>query len=247
VHREGLQLQVLPDAEVVMPMKHGYRREKIANWKRVCAPGSIRTVKSGKARVLVCCPRSHWRKGKCKVSMRAVSLDAPRSFGGYWKSYAKVPNLTKPYQAALIKIGNAGIGRPATARKREFLLKWGLIRPVRGPGGTVGYEVTAKGWQTVPSFGAAPATKPEWRIRHRPIGGWWVEFRPPGRTQWITAYANLKTESAAKLEVAEHKKRLRAAGMLDGIASDTKKEHREHPWTTMAQARRIARDHAKRK
>jgi len=62
-----------------MPAPKGYRRRKIANWKRVCAPGSIRTVKSGKARVLVCCPKGkRKRNGRCKVGMSAVSLDVPR-------------------------------------------------------------------------------------------------------------------------------------------------------------------------
>jgi hypothetical protein len=64
-----------------MPAPRGYKRKKLKSWRKFCAPGSIRTILSGKARVLVCCPRSHWKRGRCKVGMRAVSLDVPRSFG----------------------------------------------------------------------------------------------------------------------------------------------------------------------
>jgi hypothetical protein len=54
----------------------------------------------------------------------------------------KTINLTKPYRAALEKIANAGIGRPATARKRDRMIRWGLIRPVAN---TNGFEITAAG------------------------------------------------------------------------------------------------------
>ncbi len=62
-----------------MPVPKGWKRKRLGDWKRVCARGSIRTVKSGKARVLVCCPKGkRTRRGRCKVGLRAVSVDTPR-------------------------------------------------------------------------------------------------------------------------------------------------------------------------
>ena len=62
-----------------MPISKGWKRKKLANWRRVCAKGSIRRVRSGKAVVLVCCPKGKFgRSGRCKVGMRAVSIDTPR-------------------------------------------------------------------------------------------------------------------------------------------------------------------------
>ena len=75
-----------------MPISRGWKRKKLVkNYKRVCAPGSIRTkiVPNGRivARLTVCCPKGQWKHndGRCKVGMRAVSLDKPKSrgFGGY--------------------------------------------------------------------------------------------------------------------------------------------------------------------
>lgn len=39
-----------------------------------CDPKSIRTVKSGKARVLVCCPKKKWKGGHCIVGTRAIEV-----------------------------------------------------------------------------------------------------------------------------------------------------------------------------
>lgn len=62
-----------------MPIPRGYRRKKIVkSWRRSCAPGSIRTVKSGKARVLICCPKGKFSRGRCKVGTRAIAIDKPR-------------------------------------------------------------------------------------------------------------------------------------------------------------------------
>ncbi len=44
-----------------------------------CAPGSTRTVKSGRARVITCCPRGHYRRGRCLVAIKAQSILRPKS------------------------------------------------------------------------------------------------------------------------------------------------------------------------
>ena len=135
-----------------MPIPKGWKRKKIANWKRVCAAGSLRTVRSGKARVLVCCPKGKWkpRAGRCKVGTRAVSVDTPRggAFGAIGsRTRDRGPMfLTTPHAQALAKLGAQGIGKPTTRKKREFFLRHRLIRPVSG---TSGYEVTAKGWASI--------------------------------------------------------------------------------------------------
>jgi hypothetical protein len=63
-----------------MPISKGMKRKRLKNWRRFCAKGSIRTVKSGKAHVLVCCPKGKWKKRsqRCKVGTRVVSIDTPR-------------------------------------------------------------------------------------------------------------------------------------------------------------------------
>jgi hypothetical protein len=45
-----------------------------------CDRKSIRTVKSGKARVLVCCPKKKWKAGRCTVGTRAIDVKV-RGFG----------------------------------------------------------------------------------------------------------------------------------------------------------------------
>ena len=67
-----------------MPVPKGYRRKRfVKSYKRSCSKGSIRTIVRGKVRLLVCCPKGKWKKrsGRCKVGMRAISLDKPKSFG----------------------------------------------------------------------------------------------------------------------------------------------------------------------
>jgi hypothetical protein len=49
-----------------------------------CDPKSIRTVKSGKARVLICCPRKKWKKGRCRVGTKEIEI---RKFGEYLVRY----------------------------------------------------------------------------------------------------------------------------------------------------------------
>lgn len=62
-----------------MPAPKGWKRKKLADWRRVCAKGSMRTVKSGKARIFVCCPKGAWdsKRKRCKIGTRAVSIDKP--------------------------------------------------------------------------------------------------------------------------------------------------------------------------
>jgi hypothetical protein len=53
-------------------------RERLMSPK-MCAKGSFRTKRVGskKAKVVVCCPRGKWRKGRCSVGMKAQTLLRP--------------------------------------------------------------------------------------------------------------------------------------------------------------------------
>lgn len=42
---------------------------------------SFRWKTSGKARVLVACPKGHWRRGRCTVGLRAYKLLTPPKAG----------------------------------------------------------------------------------------------------------------------------------------------------------------------
>lgn len=44
-----------------------------------CARGSMRTVRSGTARVVVCCPKGKFKNGRCRVGMRAQTILRPFS------------------------------------------------------------------------------------------------------------------------------------------------------------------------
>lgn len=64
-----------------MPIPRGYKRKRLVkSYKRTCAKGSIRTIKRGKVRILICCPRGKWkpRARRCKVGTRAISIDKPK-------------------------------------------------------------------------------------------------------------------------------------------------------------------------
>lgn len=51
---------------------------------------------------------------------------------------------------------------------------------------------------------------PQWRVRKRPVGGWWAEFRPPGRVRWIPMLGvPFRTQADAEFAVREHKSRLK--------------------------------------
>lgn len=43
-----------------------------------CAAGSFRTIKRGKVSIVVCCPKGQYKRGKCRVGMRAQSILKPR-------------------------------------------------------------------------------------------------------------------------------------------------------------------------
>lgn len=43
-----------------------------------CAKGSFRTITRGKVKLVVCCPRGKWRRGRCTVGTRAQSILKPR-------------------------------------------------------------------------------------------------------------------------------------------------------------------------
>lgn len=58
-------------------------------------------------------------------------------------------------------------------------------------------------------LGRFGGSNPEWRIRKRPIGGWWAEFLPPGRKRWIPMLGvPFRSREAAEAAVREHKSRL---------------------------------------
>lgn len=58
-----------------MPIPRGYT-EKRGMRRGACAKGSIRTVRSGSARVLICCPKGKWnaRRSRCRVGTRAYAV-----------------------------------------------------------------------------------------------------------------------------------------------------------------------------
>lgn len=43
-----------------------------------CAKGSFRTIRSGKVKIVICCPKGKWRRGRCAVGTRAQSILRPR-------------------------------------------------------------------------------------------------------------------------------------------------------------------------
>ncbi len=54
-------------------------RERLMSPKK-CARGSFRTKRVGsksQAKVVVCCPKGKWRKGRCSVGMKAQTLLRP--------------------------------------------------------------------------------------------------------------------------------------------------------------------------
>lgn len=76
---------------------------------------------------------------------------APRDDGSATRREMRAMNMTIPLYRALVKVANAGIGNPGTARKAQRLLRKGLIRRVRG---TSGYEITALGARAICEFEA---------------------------------------------------------------------------------------------
>jgi hypothetical protein len=148
-----------------------------------CDKKSIRTIKRGKATILICCPKKKFRRGKCSVGTRAIDVRPFRGFGVLKRTDVR---LTTPYRVALEKIANAGNrARPATAAKKAYFLRHGLIRPVPG----AGYEITAKGARSInltrsgsPSFGAPPPAG--MKVRKGP------DFDYNG--EWIVDYAGTR-------------------------------------------------------
>jgi hypothetical protein len=56
----------------------------------------------------------------------------------------------------------------------------------------------------------------EHRTRRHPLGGIWVEFRPPGARRWITVLGSpFRTEDDAQAAVADHLTRLNERGGAD--------------------------------
>jgi hypothetical protein len=60
-----------------MPLEVGknYVRKRLRS-PRSCSPGSFRTVKRGRTRIVVCCPRGKWnrRSRRCRVGTMAQSI-----------------------------------------------------------------------------------------------------------------------------------------------------------------------------
>jgi len=59
------------------PLAHFCRERQVSPSK--CAKGSTRTVKRGAARIVVCCPKGKFRRGRCTVGMHAQSILRPFS------------------------------------------------------------------------------------------------------------------------------------------------------------------------
>ncbi len=59
-----------------MPKNHctpSYCRERKANPSKF-APKSFRTVTRGSTKVVVACPRGHWKSSRCTVGMRVQTV-----------------------------------------------------------------------------------------------------------------------------------------------------------------------------
>lgn len=58
-----------------MPVPKGFRERPADFPSGKCAPGSFRVkVLSRDKRILVCCPRGQFRKGRCRVGTRATKI-----------------------------------------------------------------------------------------------------------------------------------------------------------------------------
>jgi hypothetical protein len=57
-----------------------------------CDPKSIRTVKRGKASILICCPVKKWKRGKCSVGTKAIDA---RRFGAITSRVRPMPGTGK--------------------------------------------------------------------------------------------------------------------------------------------------------
>lgn len=58
-----------------MPVPKGFTEKKVRGV--TCARGSYRTKKLSKSkRLIVCCPKGpgHWKRGRCRVGMRAKAV-----------------------------------------------------------------------------------------------------------------------------------------------------------------------------
>lgn len=54
-----------------------FRRERQFSPK-LCARGSFRTITRGKIKLVICCPKGKYRRGRCSVGTRAQSILKPR-------------------------------------------------------------------------------------------------------------------------------------------------------------------------
>ena len=57
------------------PRAHFCRERQMSPGR--CAKGSTRTVKRGSTRIVVCCPKGKYTRGRCRVGMRAQSILRP--------------------------------------------------------------------------------------------------------------------------------------------------------------------------
>jgi hypothetical protein len=55
-------------------------RCRLKDYRKVCAKGSIRSKRSGRVLVVICCPKGKWsaRTSRCKVGTTAVALRWPK-------------------------------------------------------------------------------------------------------------------------------------------------------------------------
>ena len=49
------------------------RKRKVKNISKKCARGSFRTIRRGKKRIVICCPKGKFKDGRCTVGTKAQS------------------------------------------------------------------------------------------------------------------------------------------------------------------------------
>ena len=91
---------------------------------QACAKGSVRTLKRHpRLLIRVCCPKKHWRGGKCHVGMVAIAGARPKGAKKFAGSNVTIPraHLREDIREAkaMIKELKSGVKRDQAALKRR--------------------------------------------------------------------------------------------------------------------------------
>ena len=102
------------------------------NWKwiewakagQACAKGSVRTLKRHpRLLIRVCCPKQHWRGGKCHVGMMSIAGARPRGAKKFAGTTVTIPkaHLREDVREAkaMIKELQRGVKRDQAALKKS--------------------------------------------------------------------------------------------------------------------------------